>query len=242
MPVGMPPPTRFSASEIWLKRVARRLFWPHPILYYPFGKLRKRGNVLDKRIELYISGYPRSGNSFARTAFLSANPAVRLRSHRHIPTFVLHSQRCGIPGIVLIRSPLDAAVSWAIHENASMEETIAYWNDYYQTLLPARSELFVARFKEVTSDFGGVIEAFNERWGTRYVPFEHTVENAARCFQVAEDDKRQPSGEVREMQVSRPSRKRRAIKEKHLERLNESKFLRNELARANELYETFVGR
>jgi len=234
------PPTTLSSSTFRLRRALRRLLWPHPSIYYPFGILRKRGNVFDHDARLYMGGYPRSGNSFAAIAFSSANPRVRIHTHQHIPAFVLHLVKCKIPGLVLIRAPLDAAVSWAIHQNQTLEEAVAYWNDYYETLLPVRSALFVARFKEVTTDFGSVIRAFNTRWGTSYLPFDHTPENAARCFQVTEDDYRRSNGDLCERQVSRPSAERRLIKETHLDQLDQSSFLREELARAEELYVTFV--
>ena len=234
------PPTRFSASRIHLNRAARRLLWPRPILYFPFGMLRNRGNVFSKEAELYISGYPRSGNTFARTAFLSVNPGARVQSHRHIPTFDIQAIKRGVPGMVLIRTPLDAAVSWAIHENETLEEALAYWNDFYETLLPFRPQLFLARFEEVTTDFGGVIKALNARWGTSYAAFDHTPENAAKCFQVTEEEHRKPCGEIRECEVGRPSAPRRLVKQTHLQQLNQSDFLREELARAKELYRTFA--
>jgi hypothetical protein len=209
-------------------------------LYHPFGILRNRGDVFDDNAQLYMGGYPRSGNSFSAIAFTTSNPGVRIHTHQHIPSFVLHLVRKKIPGLVLIRTPLDASVSWAIHQNQTLEESVAYWNDYYETLMPVRSELFVARFKEVTTDFGAVIRAFNSRWNTSFTPFEHTPENAARCFQVTEEDYRRSNGDLCERQVCRPSPQRRVIKEAHLEQLEQSAFLRDELARANELYDNFI--
>jgi hypothetical protein len=234
------PPVKFSETRIRLNRFARRILWPRPAFYFPFGLLRQRGSVFNRNFEIYISGYPRCGNTFARTAFLSANPGARVQSHRHIPSFVLQSVKLGVPGLVLLRSPLDAAVSWAIHENQTLEEAIAYWNDYYETLLPVRSELFIARFEDVTRDFGGIIKALNQKWNTSFVPFDHTPENAAECFRVTEEEHRQPSGLIREMQVCRPSPERRSVKETHLQQLNQSSFLRDELARASIIYETFL--
>ncbi len=234
------PPTRFSAPRILLNRSARRLLWPRPALYFPFGIIRGRGNVFSNAAEVYISGYPRCGNTFARTAFISANPGARLQSHRHIPTFDIQAIKRGLPGLVLIRNPLDAAVSWAIHENQTLEEALAYWNDFYETLLPFRPRLFLARFEEVTTDFGAVIRGLNARWGTSYVPFDHTPENAAKCFRVTEEEHRKPCGAIREMQVCRPSAPRRLVKQTHLQQLNQSDFLRDELARAKELYDTFI--
>ena len=208
------------------------------MLYWPFGLLRSRGNVFSRDMDLHISGYPRSGNTFTCAAFKMANPGARVESHRHIPTFVLESVAQGIPGMVLIRKPLDAATSWAIHEDESLEEAVLYWIDFHEVLLPVRDKLFFVRFEDVTSDFGAVIRAFNARWGVNYTPFEHTAENAAKCFQVIEEDHGDHGG-VREMQICRPEPKRKAAKSSHILRLNESNFLKSELAHANELYAQF---
>src|SRR5580658_5263355 len=89
--------TSFSPGKILFNRAARRFLWPRPTLYFPVGIARKRGNVFGNGIDIYISGYPRSGNTFSRTAFLSTNPDVRIQSHRHIPTFVLQKVRHGVP-------------------------------------------------------------------------------------------------------------------------------------------------
>jgi hypothetical protein len=234
------PQTRFLPHKIRANRLARNLLWPRPALYFPLGILRRRGNVFNHNVHLHISGYPRSGNTFARTAFLAENPGLRICSHRHIPTFVLQSVRRGIPGIVLIRNPLDAALSWAIHQNRPIEECIAYWNDYYRILMPIRSHLFVARFEDVTTDFGRVMHAFNDRWGTTFFPFDHTPDNVTYCFKVIENDTRLPSGEIHEAQVSRPSSFRRMVKEAHLRQLANSPFLQEEFTAANDLYESFL--
>jgi hypothetical protein len=235
-----PAITKLSEAKIRLVRVAKRLIWPHPLLYYPYGILRKRGNSLNTDFEFYMGGYPRSANTFSQVAFMSANPKTKILTHRHVPTFVLNLTRNGIPGLVLIRKPLDAAVSAAIYNGRSLEAAVAYWNDYYETLLPIRSELFLARFEDVTHDFGAVMRALNDRWGTSFVPFEHTPENASRCFQATEDICRGQYGAVIESRVCRPSEQRRDAKHRRLQ-LDQSPFLRNELARAQELYDIFLG-
>jgi hypothetical protein len=232
--------TKFSVSRIRLARLAKGLLWPHPHLYFPYGILRRRGNSLNTDFDFYMGGYPRSANSFSRAAFLLSNPGAKILTHRHVPTFVLNLARHNVPGLVLVRKPLDAAVSLAIRTNRSLEDVLAYWNDYHRALLPVRSQLFMVRFEDVTKDFGAVMRAANDHWGTSFIPFLHTPENAARCFQITEEICRCEQGDVVETIVCRPSKFRRAVKETHLEQLVHSNFLRDELAKAQELYETFV--
>lgn len=98
-----------------VKRMARRLTWSRPALYFPFGIVRNRGNVFRCNYQLYLGGYPRSANTFAAKAWLSANPGTTVKSHRHIPAFVVQAAKRKTPGMVLIRNPIDAVISWAIY-------------------------------------------------------------------------------------------------------------------------------
>ncbi len=227
----------FNPLTMHLKRFARRMVWPRPALYAPFGILRNRGNVFGAGHEIYISGYPRSGNSFAVKAFLMANPEIPVRSHTHIPTFVVQSARKHRPGMVLIRNPIDAAISWAIYTRHPLRQTLAYYNDYHSVLLPCRDDLHFVTFEDVTSDFGGVITAFNNRWNTGYVPFQHTPENVARCMAQIETEYVDRNGRVVETKVPRPSVERKLVKETFLRQINRSSVWQKELYRANELYQ-----
>jgi hypothetical protein len=226
--------TRF---RIQFKRIVRRLIWARPALYAPIGILRNRGNVFRTDHRLYISGFPRSGNSFAVKAFQHANPGVAVRSHRHIPAFVVQSVRDNMPGMVLIRTPIDAAISWAIFMGQSLRQTLAYYTDYHSVLVPYREALFLIRFEDVTCDFGKVTASFNERWNTQFVPFEHTPENVARCMAQIETEYVDDQGAVMENKVPRPSTHRQLLKETFLRQLNRSSVWQQELHRANELYQ-----
>lgn len=223
-----------------LKRMARRLFWPRPSLYAPFSLLRGHGNVLATHYPLYICGYPRSGNTFALKAFQSANPNVLVRSHKHIPAFAVQSVRINMPGMLLIRNPVDAGISWSIFTKKPLWESLAYYNDYYSVLLPYRDELMFVSFEEVISDFGKVTEAFNARWGTDFIAFEHTPKNVARCMKEIESDFLDPiQGRINESRVARPSLHRKSQRQIFLPQLNHP-IARVELKRANELYHALV--
>ena len=226
-----------SALKILFMRTARRVIWPVPALYAPFGILRNRGNVFRAGHELEISGFPRSGNTFATKAFLMANPGARLRSHKHIPSFALQTAKRRAPGMVLIRNPIDAAISWSIFMNAPLRETLTYYTDYYHVLLPYREHLFFVGFDDVIADFGKVILAFNARWGTNFVPFEHTPENVARCLAEIENDYTGRDGKVAETKVPRPSAERSSLKETFLRQIHRTAVWQKELFRANELYQ-----
>ncbi|MFO1475504.1 MAG: hypothetical protein U1F98_02490 [Verrucomicrobiota bacterium] len=223
-----------------MNRLGRRLLWPRPWLYAPFGVLRGHGNVFSREHQVYISGFPRSGNTFARTAFGIANPHVRILSHRHIPTYALASMRRGLPGMVLIRRPLDAACSWSLFMGLPLAESLAYYNDFYRVLAAHRDALWFVRFEQVTEDFGAVIRAMNERWGTGFNLFEHTPQAAAQCLARIEAEYTGPDGAVAENRVPRPSAARENLKPALIRELNLSPRAREEWAEAEHWHRVFT--
>src|SRR2546423_5800456 len=104
-----------------IRRLGRRLLWAHPTLYRWFGILRNRGDCLADDFDIWIGGYPRSANSFATAVFKLGNPKVRVATHLHIPTFIINALRLNKPGVLLVRKPIDAAVSWAIFWEGQMK-------------------------------------------------------------------------------------------------------------------------
>jgi hypothetical protein len=202
--------------------------------------LRHGFNVFSSAYEVYIDGFPRSGNTFALTAFMLANPDALVRSHRHIPTFIVQSVKRRKPGMVLLRNPIDAASSWSIHEAWPFRQSLAYYVDFHSVLLRHRERLFFVSFEEVIEDFGRVIANFNRYWGSAFAPFQHTTENVARCFAQIESEHTKTEGQMLELRVPRPSSCRQELKRKLLSQLRTSAALQTELRRADELYQKLV--
>ena len=229
-------------SRLGLRRLGRRLIWPAPWLYAPCGVFRRGCNVFARGHQLYIDGFPRSGNTFALKAFLLANPGVSVRCHQHIPTFTVQSVKRDEPGMVLLRKPIDAAISWSIYEGQSLGHSLSYYSDFYSVLLKHCKCLFLVTFESVISDFGRVIRDFNERWGTSFAPFEHTPPNVARCIAQIDEDYADGAGGVLELRVARPSNCRQPLKEKLMSKIRVSPALERELMRATEIYQKLLPR
>jgi hypothetical protein len=221
-------------------RLGRQVFWPRPALYAPCGLLRNRSNVFASDHEVYIDGFPRSGNTFALKAFQLANPGVRVRSHRHIPTFIVQSVRRRKPGMVLLRQPMDAASSWSIHHSWPLRKSLAYYVDFHSVLLKYHHDLFFVAFEKVIADFGRVITDFNGHWGTNFAHFDHTPQNVARCFAQLESEYPAGNGKINELRVPRPSNSRVPLKQKLLSQMSPSGAAAKEFMRADELYRQFL--
>ena len=203
--------------------------------------MRGRGDCLTDDFDLWIDGYPRSANSFAVESFRIANPNARIRSHRHIPTFILNALERKKPGIFLLRKPEDAVVSWAIFWDADLAHCLDYYIDFHRPLCARAAQLFVAPFDLVIADFNEVIRQFNGRHGTDYATAPSDPTTRDLCFSAIEDSSyRCPEGGVNELRVSRPSRHREEIKPQLAERLHKLPVLRRKLETADKLHAVFA--
>jgi len=224
----------------FLRRLGRHLIWGSPTLYRPVGIARRRGDCRDVNYDLWIDGFPRSANTFAVKSLVAANPTLKIRSHHHIPAFVIQSLRDGKPGMLMLRKPEDAVISWAIFWQERVDRCLDYYVDFHRGLERVISRIFIAEFHEVTTTFDAVIERFNTRFGTGVVPVVHNAQTAADCFAEMDRNQVEWRGFVDEMRVPRPSSERAAVKVEVRRRLRETPSLARKLLQANDLYSTFL--
>jgi hypothetical protein len=162
-----------------------------------------------------IEGFPRSGNTFARRAFAMAQGEnvnqKRIASHLHVPAQVVQAARWQIPTLVLIRRPRDAVLSFALWNPISVDQALTYYKSFYETAEKYRDAFVLARFEEITEDFGPVIKRINDKFGTTFPLFRHNEENIGRVFADMDTYARKAYGETQwERKVHHPS----AVKEK----------------------------
>ena len=198
-------------------RIAR-----HEHLYFPLVGLKPRHEEgprpVTRDVDIVVEGYPRSGNSFAYYALQIAHESrggLRIAHHLHAPAQLSRAARLGIPAVLLLRSPLDAAASFAQREPAiGGALALAYWVRFHEDVLPYADSYVIAPFPDVTSDFGKVIARVNARFATDFLPFDHTEANVAACFRRVETRNAELLGrsEPAEHMVSRPSAERRQMR------------------------------
>jgi len=221
------------------RRGGRRVLWRFPYLYWAFGVLRHRKDCLSRDFDLWVDGYPRSGNSFCVEAIKLANPSARIRSHCHLPPFILQAVADKKPGIFLLRKPVDAAISWAIYWDRPLGLCLDYYIDFHLVLRPRAPELFIASFDQATTRFDQVLARFNQRFGTGYAVPAMGPEFIRRCFAAVESSRFSPGQPVDERHVARPSVERARLKPALLERFAQAPALKRKLDEANELYLEF---
>ena len=226
----------FDTAKEQVKLYARN----HPSVYYATHRLRNRDSemAVSRATQLVIEGFPRTGNTFSVTAFRQAQKeSVRLAHHLHAPAQVIRAARWRVPCLVLIRNPIDAVLSMRIRlPQFSASQALLYYASFYETIIPHRNSYVLGHFEQVTTDFGKVTEQINTRFGTKFVPFEHTEENVREAFLSIEKDylsKGQRAG------IARPSAARKEVKESLRKELITPRNQRL-IARAEAVYKSFT--
>lgn len=231
--------TCFISSREMLRSAAGRYPW----LFLPYARLRRRyaGCVVDKRTEVVIEGYPRSGNTFAVVAFRQAQMRpIRLAHHLHLPAQVRRAHELKIPTIVLVREPLNAVVSRCFRvPSLSVRIAVRQYIDFYAAIRHLKGWCVIAPFEVTTSDFGAVIGELNDRFHTDYRPFVHTPETEEAVFSTIDrHNDEEPARFVGEHGVARPSDQRRERKQEMAAAVaSRSGDL---LVRAEDLYREFM--
>ena len=196
----------------------------YPAVYFGLFRLSRTRKDLAARgvapdTQLVIEGFPRSGNSFARRAFIMAqnDPQIKdhIAHHLHVPAQVVRAARWQIPALVLIRRPRDAVLSLAIRDPIPVDQALRYYLSFYETVEKYRDAYVLGLFEEVTEDFGQVIKRINDKFGTTFSLFRHDEENVGKVFAGMEAHARKKYGETLwERKVQRPSAVRERMKHK----------------------------
>ena len=192
----------------------------HPAIYFNLIRLLRtrqdlRTRVITPQTQLVIEGFPRSGNTFARRAFVMGQSENveqrRIASHLHVPAQVVQAARWQIPTLVLIRRPRDAVLSFALWNPISVDQALRYYRSFYETVEKYRDAYVLGLFEEITEDVGQVIKRINDRFGTTFSLFRHDEENVGRVFAHINTYARKEYGETQwERKVHHPS----AVKER----------------------------
>lgn len=189
-PARLPgPPTGDAPLVAASKRLRYRVgVWVGgcPSLYFALYKsaIGPGENLVCRETSLVLEGFPRSGNTFATAAFQLSQPApLRLAHHTHSAAQVLRGVRVGKPVLAVVRPPEDAVASWLIREpHLTIPLAMKAYAAFYQRAVRVADGVVFAKFETVTSDFGRVGRALNDRFDASFGVFDHTEENVERCF------------------------------------------------------------
>jgi hypothetical protein len=164
--------------------------------------------LVDADTDVVIESYQSCGNTFARKAMEYANPQARIASHSHSWANVARGLRLHKPVVVLLRPPLDAVASHAVRMRLDdLDRELRRYHRFFRRVTGVADRVVVAPFDVTVNRFGDVIAAVNDRFGTRFRPFDHT-DPAAKAAVFEEMDREaisSPSELDRVWRVARPN-------------------------------------
>jgi len=202
----LPPDLRYRTNRLLLRNT---------ILADGYMLIRSslRTSRATKSSEIVIDGFPRSACTYAAVAFSEANPLIkRVDGHTHSARTIARAVQLGIPCILLVRDPCEAVASLVqLSSGIRLESALKGYLEFYGALLPIRNIVEVAPFDVAVADFGSVIRACNERYGSDFSVYTPDSDRESRVRRRIEDASRLRSGGlVRESGVARPSESRRS--------------------------------
>ena len=151
--------TQFS----YLVPYFRKLIWSHRQIYWLY--MRWRGGMVNAeqdKFSFWIDGYPRSANTFISNSLQLSFPDKVIRSHSHSPFLPIAGIRKGLPGIFVIREPIEAISSYIVMTGHADVTAISFYIDFHRTIVKLVDQIYVADFRRVTTSIDEVISNFCE--------------------------------------------------------------------------------
>lgn len=213
------------------------------IQLWRFRNSRLIGQLVSPAHHLVLEGFPRSGNSFSVKYFFLTNGSRRAWSvahHFHRFPQVELGVRWSRPTIVLMRSPDDAVLSLLAHSIlkgiiapgddafhlSCLKVFYRRWECFYKHKMLREKGIVLSDFSSTIDNFGVVLEAVNDQFGTDFAVSIPSVEEQKRIFETGGPH-------------LSPNADRTAIK-RRLRVLIESQLIQAQRSSANRVYDTLL--
>ena len=217
----------------------RKVIWSHEKFYWGYKKWR--GGLKDANHDdfaYWVDGYPRSANTFMSKSLALLLPDLKARSHSHSPFLPIAATKRGIPGVLVIREPADAIVSYVVMTGHRFENALSFYEDFHRPLLKVADQIFVAHFSRITKSPNEVIAEFGEHFSMDLPPFEEGSSEAV--FENIEKAYVAVAGSVNSTSVARPDAKRKERLTELRKELEGNKKLGKRLQGCELLYESLL--
>ncbi len=233
---------KLASASRRLKRRVRPLLWRFPFLHAIVMRVFHGGWPKKTSGNFWVAGFPRSGNTFAGVLLAETGKFGRVDYHFHRAGKIAALSQSGIPGIMVVRRPDDAAISWAILNDWALERALEDYVDFHKFLQPRIGSLYVVCFDWFIKHPQELIRTVATMLGSDINDFEFSEQLLERVNTKIEHIWRNRLGIVDEQQVARPSHARIERKKILLEELRSSPYLANLLGEATESYGLFLSR
>jgi len=168
--------------------------------------------------DICVEAYPRSGNTYFVSAFVSWNRGLAVAHHTHLAGSAKFALRRDKPTVILIRKPEDAVASVLVWDGLlSTTVALASYIHFYQTLWRYRQRFLVLGFDEVTKKPDTCVQNINRRFKQQFF---------SKALSAGEDEKiraRLANADLRNnregVNSSLPNTLKAQLKKEHSERV-----------------------
>lgn len=194
-----------------------------------------------KRCDVVVDGFPRSANTYAWFALKSTvEPKYVVRGHTHSAATLKSAIVDHKPGMLIVRRPDQAVTS--LHQltnGISLDALFRAYTRFHSRCLTLKGNgLYIAKFEDVVTDFGAVLDDFYSAHGLNWPSYVKTVDSEEKVFDIVEhSNMRGNGGVVHESSVARPSTKRMTSSQV-LSRMSEKE--KESLKKAEDVYWSLV--
>ena len=109
--------------------------------------MRHRDNPdypVSRGTELALEAFGRAGSTYALYGFRQAQPReVRVAHHTHASAQIITAVRWGLPTIVIVRPPVDSALSHMARHQIPARAALQAWIRFHGRILPYREGFVV---------------------------------------------------------------------------------------------------
>jgi hypothetical protein len=234
--------TLFSVNHAYfigepLRRVLRKLVWPHPELYRVFGAIDGRTLPAADSFKVWVAGFPRSGNTYAIVVVESAfGLEGKVSPQLHVPPQAITSINHGIKGFLLIRNPTDACISWATYNRYSLKHCLNLYIDFHTVMLPYASRVNIIEFESLVSDLDSLTKFMST---TLDLPILNERMNQQEIIAKIDLLTKDAKGIVDENKVSRPSQERKSRRDFLLNEIRTNNSLQKKFLKCEDIYRQF---
>lgn len=211
----------------------REIVASNPLLYriYVHTLRNRKGNRVrlpSANDDLYLGGYPRSGNTYFTGLTISLYPHLNFASHLHVTAGIKIALKKKLTTFILIRKPKNTIISWVCRkvflDNAELnqrfvDEKLKQYINYYNFVLLNKNNLEILKFEELIGNqlkYMKIIAKVLEEKVHSIDEFENIFDDYNKKMRLKEERKNEGASSL-------PNKKREEFKEKNVWMVEESK-------------------
>ena len=146
----------------------RSILATHANVYRVTAGLRGNRQVVHRRSDLVVDGFPKSANSTMEAAIrVTQETDLCLAHHCHSAAQFHLALRFDVPAVLLFRDPMDAVLSYkdALPDHIGFGALLRAYVRLHRSLMPCLDRLILVSFDDVTRDLSGVLSRIRELSG-----------------------------------------------------------------------------